>query len=111
LTIVFAAVQCGVAIIAYRIQLERAIVDTVLTIAGFAIGLLLGLYGLGLIRPRTSEPVALAAFAVGTVVTTGVMFGTSINGYWYTLVGSSTIVIAGLLLSTIFDRRNNTISA
>ena len=104
LTIVFAVVQCAVAITAYRIQLERAIVDAVLTIAGFAIGLLLGLYGLGLIRPRTSEPVALAAFTVGTVVTTGVMFGTSINGYWYTLVGSGTIVIVGLLLSVIMDR-------
>jgi len=111
LTLVFATVQCGVAITAYFIGLQRAIVDAVLTIAGFAIGLLLGLYGLGLIRPRTSEPVAIAAFAVGTAATTWVMFRTPTNGYWYTLVGSSTIVIVGLVLSAIFDRRDESVSA
>jgi hypothetical protein len=81
-----------------------AIVDAVLKIAGFAIGLLLGLYGLGLVAPRTSERVALMAFAVGTASTCYVAFATSINGYWYTLVGSGTIVIVGLVLSAAFDR-------
>jgi SSS family transporter len=99
LTIVFAGVQGAVAIVAYRIAIQEAIVDAVLKIAGFAIGLLLGLYGLGLISPRTSERVALAAFAVGTVVTCWVAFKTPINGYWYTLVGSGTIVVVGMILT------------
>jgi Na+/proline symporter len=105
LTLLFAAVQCGVAIGAYALAIEQAIVDAVLKIAGFAIGLLLGLYGLGLLAPRTSERVALAAFGVGTAVTCYTAFGTDINGYWYTLVGSGTIVIVGLILSAIYDRR------
>jgi SSS family transporter len=107
LTLVFATVQGGVAVGASAIALEKekAIVDAVLTIAGFAIGLLLGLYGLGLIAPRTSERVALAAFGAGTAVTCYTAFWTDINGYWYTLVGSGTIVIVGLILSAIFDRR------
>ncbi len=105
LTIGFAAVQCGVAIGAYEISLRMAIVDLVLGIAGFAIGLLLGLYGLGLIVPRTSERVALMAFAVGTLVT-GWTLTTSLNSYWYTLVGSGTIVGVGIVLSLLMDRRD-----
>jgi solute:Na+ symporter, SSS family len=106
LTVVFALVQAGVAIGAYTISLQEneAIVDAVLTIAGFAIGLLLGLYGLGLISPRTPEPIALVAFSVGTIVICCVWYFTKINGYWYTLVGSTTIVVVGLTLNAIFNR-------
>jgi Na+/proline symporter len=105
LTLVFAAIQCAVAIGAYRIALEEAIVDAVLKIAGFAIGLVLGLYGLALISPRTSENTAITAFFAGAFVTTSVAFGTPVNGYWYTLVGSGTIVTVGLVLTIIFGRR------
>jgi SSS family solute:Na+ symporter len=105
LTLVFAVAQGGVALVAYWLVMERAIVDSVLAIAGFAIGLLLGLYGLGMIAPRTPQRVALAAFAVGTVVTTYVAFRTPLNSYWYTLVGSGTIVIVGLVLGMFVDRR------
>jgi Na+/proline symporter len=107
LTVLFAIIQAGVAIGAYRLSLQEheAIVNAVLKIAGFAIGLLLGLYGLGLMWPKTSERVALVAFVVGACVTSWVAFGTSINGYWYTLVGSGTIVSAGLVLSAFIDRR------
>jgi Na+/proline symporter len=103
LTLFFAGVQCAVAIVAYQMTMQEAVVDQVLKIAGFAIGLLLGLYGLGLLASRTSQGAALAAFAVGTVVTTWVAFATPINGYWYTLVGSGTIVIAGLVFTMILD--------
>jgi SSS family transporter len=108
LTLLFAAVQCGVAIGAYTLAIEQAmaVVDAVLKIAGFAIGLLLGLYGLGLLIPRAPELVALAAFAVGSAVTTYAVFATPLNGYWYTLVGSSTIVIVGLVLNMIFNDRD-----
>ena len=86
------------AIVAYRISMSNAIVDAVLKIAGFATGLVLGLYGLGILVPRATQPVALAAFAVGAVVTSWTAFATPLNGYWYTLVGSGTIVIVGLVL-------------
>jgi SSS family transporter len=104
LTVVFACIQAGVAVAAYQLAIEEAIVNAVLKIAGFAIGLLLGLYGLGLFSSRTSERTALTAFAAGTVVTSWVAFGTPINGYWYTLVGSGTIVLVGLMLTALFDR-------
>lgn len=104
LTIASAVAHAGVAMAAYAIGVERAIVDVVLSIAGFSIGLLLGLYGLGLIAPKTSEGVALIAFVVGAIVTCYVAFGTNVNGYWYTLVGSSTIVLVGVVLGGIFPR-------
>jgi SSS family transporter len=103
MTLAFAAVQGGVALGAFewwrRDAQALAIVDLVLVIAGFAIGLLLGLYALGLMFPRATERTALIAFAVGTAVTTGMLF-TQLNPYWYTLVGSCTIVVVGALLVT-----------
>jgi solute:Na+ symporter, SSS family len=104
LTVAFACIQGVVAIGAYELAIQSAIVDSVLKIAGFAIGLLLGLYALGLIAPRTSERVALIAFFVATLVTSYVAFRTQINGYWYTLVGSTTLVAVGLALSMFIDR-------
>jgi len=103
LTVASAIVHAGVAIAVYEIGLQKSVVDTVLSIAGFAIGLLLGLYALGLISRRVSQNTALAAFTIGVVVTCYVAFKTPISGYWYTLVGSSVIVISGLILSEIFD--------
>jgi solute:Na+ symporter, SSS family len=108
LTIASAVAHAVVAIVAYQIGIEMAIVDVVLGLAGFSIGLLLGLYALGLIAPRTSQPVALTAFAVGAIVMCGIVRYTSIYSYWYTLVGSSTIVIVGVLLSAVFGRTNAT---
>jgi hypothetical protein len=104
LTLVFAAVQAAVAIAAYVLDATSAIINSVLSIAGFSTGLILGLYFLGLIAPKTSERVALVAFAAGTIVTFLVAFGTQVHYLWYTLVGSGTIVVVGLALSILFDR-------
>jgi len=105
LTLASAVVHAAVAIAAYKMGVERAIVDIVLAIAGFSIGLLLGLYGLGLIAPRTPETVALIAFAAGALATFSVAKWTHVNSYWYTLVGSSTIVAVGLLLRLVVNQR------
>ncbi|HVT30068.1 MAG TPA: sodium:solute symporter [Lacipirellulaceae bacterium] len=103
LTVVSALIHAAVAITVYEIGVKMTIVDTVLAIAGFSIGLLLGLYALGLISRRVSERTALVAFCIGVAVTCIVAFATPISGWWYTLVGSSVVVVAGLTLSAIFD--------
>jgi SSS family transporter len=102
LTIMFAVIQAAVAIVAYEFDLVGAVVDSVLKIAGFSTGLILGLFFLSLIV-RASETAALTAFAVGTVVTGYVAFFTPLHWLWYTLVGSGTIVIVGVALSLLFD--------
>lgn len=101
LTIFFAVVQCVVAIGVDQLAINQSVVDSVLKIAGFATGLILGLYGLGLLAPRTSQVVAIAAFFTGVVVMFSVAFGTDLNGYWYALVGSGSIVLSGLLYHAV----------
>jgi Na+/proline symporter len=110
LTIVFAVIQAAVALAAYRMELASTTIDQVLGIASFSMGLILGLYFLGILAPRTSEPVAFAAFLAGTIVTCFVAFGTQpffgwkVHWLWYALVGSGTILIVGLTLSALFGR-------
>lgn len=105
LTIVFAVIQGAVAVVAYGFQLT--VIEAVLSIAGFSTGLILGLYFLGLFNKRTSEPVALIAFAAGTITTCLVFYFTKIHWSWYTLIGSGTIFLVGLALSAVFDRTAN----
>jgi SSS family transporter len=110
LTIVFAAIQAAVALAAYRMELASTIIDQVLGIASFSMGLILGLYFLGILVPRKSEPVAFAAFFAGTIVTCFVAFGTQpvfgwkVHWLWYALVGSGTIVLVGGILTWLFIR-------
>jgi hypothetical protein len=61
------------------------------------------LYALGLLSRRTTERTALISFVLGTAIMCYVAFWTPINGWWYTLVGSSTVAIIGLILSAILD--------
>jgi Na+/pantothenate symporter len=118
LTLVFAVIQAAVAIAAYAFDATNAIINSVLSIAGFSTGLILGLYFLGLIAPKTSERVALAAFSVGTIVTFGAAFGTQLGLFekplhwlWYSLVASGTIVLVGLALGAILGRAVHSESA
>jgi solute:Na+ symporter, SSS family len=104
LTLASAVVHALVAIYFYKVPHEQSIVDSVLTIASFAVGLLLGLYFLGLLPWRVSEPTALIAFCVGAVVTS-FAFWYGVYGYWFTLVGSSTILVVGIVISLLFDRQ------
>ncbi len=103
LTIASAIVHAVVAIAVYEIGLQKAVVDAVLGIAGFAVGLLLGLYALGLFSRRITEQTALIAFILGTIIMCCVWLFTPINGWWYTLIGSSTVAIIGFALSALRD--------
>jgi Na+/proline symporter len=105
LTVVFAVVQAAVAIAAYELQLTTSTINDVLGIAGFSTGLILGLFFLALIAPHITEKTAFVAFAAGTAVTCWVAFGTSLHWLWYTLVGSGTIVVTGVVLTMLLDRR------
>jgi predicted MFS family arabinose efflux permease len=96
-------VHAGVAIAVTQIEKQKAVVDLVLTIAGFAVGLLLGLYALGRFSRRITERTALIAFVLGTIIMCCVWLYTPINTWWYTLVGSCTVAIIGFVLSAILD--------
>ncbi|TWT87227.1 Sodium/glucose cotransporter [Pseudobythopirellula maris] len=94
-TFVFAAVQAAVAMAAYRWAQGTSVIETVLAIAGFSTGLLLGLYALGLVWRRASDKAGLVALAIGFGVCLLVVTQTEINWTWYTLIGSATTFFTG----------------
>lgn len=105
-TVLFAGLQAGVAVAAFeyvRQHPETAVIDSVLAIAGFVTGLVLGLYALGLLLSACGDAIGdaigLAALAVGFAVASYVAFGTDLSWPWFTLVGSTTTFAVGLLLS------------
>src|SRR5207247_2455934 len=72
MTVLFGVARVAVALVALGIQGDRSVVDQVLTVAGFTMGLVLGLFLLGrLPRPVTSRS-ALAGLVAGFVVVTAV---------------------------------------
>ncbi len=111
LTLLFAVVQAAVAIAAYAFDMTSAIINAVLSIAGFSTGLILGLYFLSLIAPQdVGESGAGGIFrwynrtccaAFGTQLG---LFEKPLHWLWYSLVGSGTIVLVGLALNMLLDR-------
>ncbi len=99
LTLAFAAVQSMVAILAYEASLETGVIDAVLAIAGFSTGLLLGLYVLGMVVGQARPIVGLIAFGGGLCVTSAAVFLSPLSWPWYCLVGSSSTLVIGLLLT------------
>ncbi|QDU88502.1 Sodium/glucose cotransporter [Pirellulimonas nuda] len=99
LTLAFAALQSTVAIVAYEGSLKSDVIDAVLAIAGFSTGLLLGLYVLGMLVGRARPLVGMIAFGGGLAVTCAAVFLSPLSWPWYCLVGSSSTLGIGLLLT------------
>jgi solute:Na+ symporter, SSS family len=99
LTAFWGLVQIGVALGA--MTLKQAIIDNALSVAGFVTGILLGLFALGLLtkRGRVGQGAAFLGMLAGLAAVSGVRFGTKVAYPWYALVGSSTVVAVGWLVS------------
>lgn len=103
LTAVFTAAQAGVALLAYSWVTDSAIIDQVLAIAGFAAGLLLGLYFLGLLMGGGKNWQAISALFVGGTATTYSLFA-GVNPFWFPVIGSGVTLLAGVLLTLASPR-------
>lgn len=105
LTLLFGVIQIGVGF--WATQLPRTVVDNALTIAGFAAGLLLGVYALGVLTKRVGQTAALSGAAVGLMVLLFVQFGVGLLGLkpiawpWLALVGASTTFCCGVVFSLL----------
>ncbi|HWM92523.1 MAG TPA: sodium:solute symporter [Thermoanaerobaculia bacterium] len=97
LTAVFGAVQIAVGIAGQWVQ--SSIVSSVLGIAAFTTGIVLGVFFLGMLPRRISQRAALAGLVAGFAGMTWVYFGTSLAWPWYALAGSLITVAAGLAAS------------
>lgn len=96
-TVVFGLLQMAVAIGTDQYIRERHIVDQVLAIASFTTGLILGLYLLGVLLRRVSQPAALVGFAIGLAAVSFVHLYTETSWPWYTVIGSLTTLLVGWL--------------
>jgi SSS family solute:Na+ symporter len=80
------------------------VVASVLGIAAFTTGIVLGLFFLGMLPRRVSQRAALAGFAAGLAGMTWIFFATPLAWTWYALAGSLLTVGAGLAASLVWPR-------
>ncbi len=94
LTVAFGLAQIAVGLAGQR--LKASVVDSVLTIAGFTTGIILGVFLLGLVGRRIHERAALLGMVLGLATISAVAFGTRLAWPWYALVGSTSTFLFGL---------------
>ncbi|MEM8865719.1 MAG: transporter [Planctomycetota bacterium] len=99
--------QIGIALVTYHFALASSVIDAALAVAGFSTGLLLGLYALAIWLGKVNQTVGVSGLLCGLVACCVVAFGLRLSWPWYSLVGSTTTIAAGLLFST-FVRLNRT---
>jgi SSS family transporter len=102
LTVFFGLVQIGVGIAGQ--WLRSSVVSSVLTIAAFTTGIVLGVFFLGIFTSRVGQRAALTGLIVGLTGMTYIFFATSLAWPWYALVGSAGTFAVGLAASYIWPR-------
>jgi SSS family transporter len=96
-TAVFGVAQIAVGIAGQWVT--SSVVASVLGIAAFTTGIVLGVFFLGMFTRRVEQRAALAGLVIGLAVMTWIYFRTSLAWPWYALVGSLVTVAAGLAAS------------
>ncbi|HEY2415977.1 MAG TPA: sodium:solute symporter [Pirellulaceae bacterium] len=112
LTVAFGIIQIGIAI--WARQLEKAVVDNALTIAGFSAGLLLGVFSLGVLTKRAGQASALIGGAVGLAVLLWLQFiaprsDIRIAWPWFALIGATATYATGCVVA-LFAPRQGTVA-
>src|SRR5215210_5333769 len=102
LTALFGAVQIAVGIAGQWVQ--SSIVSSVLGIAAFTTGIVLGVFFLGMFTRRVGQRAALAGLVAGFAGMTWIYFGTSLAWPWYALAGSLLTSAVGLAASWVWPR-------
>jgi len=119
MTAVWGVAQMAVAYIAYRLGGNKSVVDQVLAVAGFTMGLLLGLFILGSLRWRVSSSAALTGLICGFLVVFSIWLPSSALArafpewvpYWYRQpvlawpwfapIGAGTTVLVALVVNLL----------
>ena len=102
ITAVWGAVQIAAAL--FVIGKDRRIVDTVLSIASFTNGPILGLFFLGTFTRRVRQAGALAGVTTGIAVMMFVWARLNVSWQWYVLIGSAVTFVVGYVASVMFER-------
>jgi SSS family transporter len=76
-----------------------SVLESGLSIASVTLGILLGVFLLGILTKRAGENAAIAGVIAGTATMLFVKFGTAIPFTWWVLIGSSVTFFVGILAS------------
>jgi solute:Na+ symporter, SSS family len=99
LTVAFGVIQIGVGIAGQ--YCTQSVIGSVLTVAGFTFGPILGLFFLGVLPARVSRQAAYAGLIAGLGVLASVWMWTPLAWPWYSIVGSTTTVVVGLAANVL----------
>jgi SSS family transporter len=107
LAIGFGVLQIVIGI--WAASLDSTVISNALTIAGFAAGLLLGLFALAIFDSHATQVTALAGASVGLVVLLAAqfiapVFEVSIAWTWLAMLGSTTTFFSGRIMSLLLGR-------
>ncbi len=95
-TIFWGAVLAAIGIVASH---WGSVLESGLSIASVTLGILLGVFLLGVLTKRTGENAAIAGVVAGSLAMLFVKFGTTIPFTWWVLIGSGVTFGAGYLAS------------
>ncbi|QDT55470.1 Sodium/glucose cotransporter [Caulifigura coniformis] len=123
-TFVFGIVQMIVALIAAALASDSSLVENVLAVAGLSAGVLLGVFILGQLPLRVTEPGAIAGMATALIVVFGVCIETKMPhliGFekspfpiaypWWPVIGSALTVFVGIAASYVSQRATTAAAA
>jgi len=99
-TVFFGVVQVLVALVGR--YLSQSVVASVLAIAGFTTGIILGVFFLGVLTDSVGQRSALVGMVAGLAGMTVVYLATPLAWPWYSLVGSLGTFAVGLLTSRLW---------
>jgi SSS family solute:Na+ symporter len=86
---------------------NQSVIEIALSIASVTYGGLLGTFLLGVLFKEPKQNDAIIGFTAGLLVLLYVFFFTPIAWTWYTLIGSSTTILVGLVSSQISKLRTS----
>jgi SSS family transporter len=93
------------------LKLEDNVVNNALSIASFLMGILLGLFMLGLMTKNVGQKAAFVGMVVAVLVVGYLKFGTTIAYPWWALVGSTTVVVVASLVQPLLPRTDQGVTS
>ena len=100
-TVIWGAVLVAIGIVARH---WGSVLESGLSIASFTLGLLLGIFLLGVLTRRVDENAAMAGVIAGAAAIIYVRFFTTVAFTWYVLIGAMATFLAGCAASLITSR-------
>jgi SSS family transporter len=101
-TVAWGAVLAAIALVASQ---WGSVLESGLSIASVTLGVLLGIFLLGLLTKKPGENSAIAGVLMGISVMLGIKLGTTIPFTWWVLIGSATTFGCGYLGSFLLQDR------